>query len=74
LQEQLYASPELTAELIKTGRYESTLHRLKPELDSSWHEQLGDLPAVAVFDSESETFSKEELMEIRWRVEFDYVR
>jgi hypothetical protein len=74
LQEQLYASPELTAELIKTGRYESTLHRLKPELDSSWHEQLGDLPACSVFDSEGETFSEEELMEVRWRVEFDYVR
>jgi len=70
----LYASPDVTNELIKTGRYESTLHRLKPELDANWHAQLGDLPPVSVFDSDGDTFTDEELMEIRWRIEFDYVR
>jgi hypothetical protein len=74
LQEMLYASPDLTAELIKTGRYASTLHRLKPELDSTWNDQLGDLPPMSVFDSDGDHFTQEELMEIRWRIEFDYVR
>jgi hypothetical protein len=70
----LYPTPDVTAELIKTGRYETTLHRLKPELDHTWHAQLGDLAPCSVFDSDSETFTDAELMEIRWRIEFDYVR
>lgn len=74
LQEMLYATPDATAELIKTGRYETTLHRLKPELDLTWHTQVGDLSPCSVFDSEGETFTEHELTEIRWRMEFDYVR
>lgn len=70
----LYATPDLTAELIRTGRYTSTLHRLKPELDHSWQAQLGDLPPTSVFESEGDVFTEEELMEIRWRMEFDYCR
>lgn len=70
----LYATPDTTAELIKTGRYETTLHRLKPELDHTWENQMADLPTSSVFDSEGETFTEDELTEIRWRIEYDYVR
>ncbi|WVQ73281.1 hypothetical protein IAR50_002849 [Cryptococcus sp. DSM 104548] len=76
LQELLYTTPSVTADLIKTHRFEITLHRLKPELDSLWRRQAEDLPSYDIFrrEGEGERLTEDELREIRWRMEFDYVK
>ncbi|WWC60242.1 uncharacterized protein I303_102808 [Kwoniella dejecticola CBS 10117] len=74
LQELLYVSPEVTQELIKTARFESTLHRLKPELDSLWQRQAGDLPSYPILDQSEEPFTPDELRQVRWRMDHDYVK
>ncbi|WVW87145.1 hypothetical protein I302_109202 [Kwoniella bestiolae CBS 10118] len=74
LQELLYISPEVTQELIKTARFESTLHRLKPELDSLWQRQISDLPSYPTLDQNDEPFTADELRQVRWRMDHDYVK
>ncbi|WWC92459.1 uncharacterized protein L201_007417 [Kwoniella dendrophila CBS 6074] len=74
LQELLYITPEVTQELIKTARFESTLHRLKPEMDSLWQRQAGDLPTYPVLDQSDQRFSPDELRQVRWRMDHDYVK
>ncbi|ODO05133.1 hypothetical protein L198_01821 [Cryptococcus wingfieldii CBS 7118] len=75
LQELLYITPSVTADLIKTHRFEITLHRLKPELDSLWRRQAEDLPTYDIFrEGEGEALTEDELREIRWRMEFDHVK
>ncbi|WWC95609.1 hypothetical protein V866_002474 [Kwoniella sp. B9012] len=74
LQELLYISPEVTQELIKTARFESTLHRLKPELDSLWQRQVGDLASYSILDQDDEPFTADELRQVRWRMDHDYVK
>lgn len=69
----LYPNPSVTADLIKTGRYQSILTRLKPELDYLWAWLVGDLHSA---DGRSEELGglDPELQELMWRVDFDYVR
>jgi hypothetical protein len=55
-----------TADLIKTGQYDTVLHGLKPELDSLRGWLNDQLPAQAPEDGE--------LQEILWRIKHDYVR
>lgn len=73
--EMLYPNPSVTADLIKTGRYQSILTRLKPELDYLWQWLVGDMRSA---DGPSEEFRQSgidpELQELMWRVDFDYVR
>nr|XP_019046802.1 hypothetical protein I302_03405 [Kwoniella bestiolae CBS 10118]OCF25732.1 hypothetical protein I302_03405 [Kwoniella bestiolae CBS 10118] len=74
IQEQFYDSADITSELIRTGKFENTLHRLKPELDMAWHLKAGDLPTYNLFDHEGPTFTEDELRELRWRLDLDYIR
>nr|XP_019008159.1 uncharacterized protein I206_06714 [Kwoniella pini CBS 10737]OCF46940.1 hypothetical protein I206_06714 [Kwoniella pini CBS 10737] len=74
IQEQFYDSADVTAELIRTGRFETTLHRLKPELEMAWHIKAGDLPTYDLFNHQGASFSEDELRELRWRLDLDYIR
>lgn len=74
LQELLYSKPSVTEEHMRTGRYEPILHRMKPELDSLWVWIAGDLPPSWPPQSTGEYLTPDELREILWRIEHDYVR
>lgn len=63
----LYPTPSVTADLVKTGRFESVLHRLKPELDTLWKWHQGDSPPGSPSRDKP-------IVELWWRIEFDYVR
>nr|XP_018265113.1 uncharacterized protein I303_01473 [Kwoniella dejecticola CBS 10117]OBR87271.1 hypothetical protein I303_01473 [Kwoniella dejecticola CBS 10117] len=74
IQEQFYDSPDVTADLVRTGRFETTLHRLKPELEMAWDIKAGDLPTYDLFDHQGTSFTEDELRELRWRLDLDYIR
>ncbi|KAK6903377.1 hypothetical protein I203_106880 [Kwoniella mangroviensis CBS 8507] len=74
IQEQFYDSADITSELIRTGKFENTLHRLKPELDMAWYLKAGDLPTYDLFDHDGPAFTEDELRELRWRLDLDYIR
>lgn len=49
MQDLLYPSPEATEELLRSGRYEGVLRRLKDELDAlwRWHFDLNEADALS---------------------------
>jgi len=71
--EMLYPNPTVTADLIKTGRYQSILTRLKPELDYLWAWFVGDFND-GVAEGMQLNGLDAELQELMWRVDHDYVR
>ncbi|WWC86561.1 uncharacterized protein L201_001438 [Kwoniella dendrophila CBS 6074] len=74
IQEQFYDSADVTSDLIRTGRFESTLHRLKPELEMAWHLKASELPTYNLLDHDGIVFTEDELREMRWRLDLDYIR
>ncbi|GMK54780.1 hypothetical protein CspeluHIS016_0113660 [Cutaneotrichosporon spelunceum] len=71
----LYPSPDVTADLIRTGRFQSFLDRLKPELNHLWGWATGglDSDADAAADSPDQRRSVD-INRIFWRIDHDYVR
>jgi hypothetical protein len=71
----LYPSPQVTADLIRTGRFQSFLDRLKPELDHLWTWATGGLDS----DADSAVRSRDQrrsvdINRIFWRIDHEYVR
>lgn len=66
----LYPSPSVTADLIRTGRFQSFLDRLKPELDHLWTWATGGIDA----EIERNPGSSADLTRLFWRIDHDYVR
>ncbi|BEI80306.1 hypothetical protein CcaverHIS002_0108350 [Cutaneotrichosporon cavernicola] len=71
----LYPSPDVTADLIRTGRFQSFLDRLKPELNHLWTWATGglDSDADAAAGSPDQRRSVD-INRIFWRIDHDYVR
>lgn len=70
----LYASPQLTSELVRTRRFEPLLHRLKPELDSLVQWLSPGTVERDVLEESVAGMEQEEIREIRMRIEIDYIR
>jgi hypothetical protein len=69
VQELMYASPDLTTDLIRTRQFEPILHRLKPELDSirQWM-----IPTSGLYPPDESGAAG--LRNILLRLEIDYIR
>lgn len=74
LQDILYASPQLTSELVRTRRFEPILHRLKPELDSLTQWVSPGTLEGNVLEETVVGMEVDEVREIRLRIEIDYIR
>ncbi|KLT42269.1 hypothetical protein CC85DRAFT_328331 [Cutaneotrichosporon oleaginosum] len=71
----LYPSPAVTADLIRTGRFQSFLDRLKPELDHLWTWATGGLDSDADGAVRSPDQRRSvDINRIFWRIDHDYVR
>lgn len=68
----LYPSPSVTADLIRTGRFQSFLDRLKPELDHLWTWATGGLDCDA--DDTADQRPPADINRVFWRIDHDYVR
>lgn len=65
----------MTADLIRTGRFQSFLDRLKPELDHLWIWVTGGLDIDADHSLLSpDQRASADINWVFWRIDHDYVR